>query len=461
MAEKKIYVIDTNVFIHDPLVLNSFHTAEVGIPLVVIKELDQFKSDVGSKGRNAREAIRILDRLREEGSLAHGVVYAQDILVRILPTPLPDMVKRIALDDNDDRILASALELKQQGYLVTFITKDLNMRVRANALDIHAEDYKKEHVAEDDFYKGWRSYELSAGEFQGDHPAILKEILQEQSLFLNEFVVLKSKRNEENYRVFRYQGSERFKAVHAPELLWPIRPKNWAQLMAFDLLFDDEIQMVSLLGPAGTGKTFLVLVAAMHKLLIEHSYKKVLVARPVEPLGRDIGFLPGDIQDKLFTWMQPVRDNMELIIHKAHSAYDQGLYDDLYQKDDKGRKRRKKKKDDKWRVPSVDELISGGLLSLEAITYMRGRSIPDQYILIDEVQNLTLHEVKTLITRVGEGSKIILAGDPYQIDSPYLDFSSNGLVLASEKLKGTSICASVFLQKSERSLLSQLAGELL
>lgn len=461
MVKQKIYLIDTNIFIHDPLVLGAFHKAEVGIPLVVIKELDQFKNDVGSKGRNARESIRILDHMRTLGSLAEGVTYKEDIVVRILPMPDSHAVSRGATFDNDDLILASALELKQKGYSVIFITKDLNMRVRADALGILSEDYKKERVAEGDFYKGWRSYELSARELQGEQPNILQEIIADEELFLNEFIVLKSKRNSENYRVFRYQGNKRFKLVRSPELLWPIGPKNWAQLMAFDLLFDDDVKLVSLLGPAGTGKTFLVLVAAMHKLLVEHAYKKVLVARPVEPLGRDIGFLPGDVQDKLFTWMQPVRDNMELIIHKAHSGYEQGLYDDLYRKDEQGRRRRKKKKDDKWRVPSVDELLGTGQLSLEAITYMRGRSIPDQYILIDEVQNLTLHEVKTLITRVGEGSKIILAGDPYQIDSPYLDFSSNGLVLASEKLKGTSVCGTVFLERSERSLLSQLAGELL
>ncbi len=341
MEHKKIYVLDTNVFIHDPFVLRNFSNAEIGIPLIVIKELDQFKSDVGAKGRNVRETIRILDGLRNQGSLADGVSAEHNVFVRILPMPSENLVQRILLDDNDDRILASALVLKEQGYSVIFITKDLNMRIRADALGIAAEDYKKERVAEDDFYKGWRLYQVSAGELQGDQPALLQEILQQDMLLLNEFVVLVSSRNKENYRVFRYLGNKRFKSVNVPELRWPIGPRNFAQLMAFDLLFDDEIQLVSLLGPAGTGKTFLVLVAAMHKLLVERAYKKVLIARPVEPLGRDIGYLPGDMQEKLSMWMQPVRDNMDLISYKAQSGYEQGLYDDANRVDQDGKKRKK------------------------------------------------------------------------------------------------------------------------
>ncbi|MCL5436643.1 MAG: PhoH family protein [Candidatus Dependentiae bacterium] len=232
--------------------------------------------------------------------------------------------------------------------------------------------------------------------------------------------------------------------------------------MACDLLFDDEVQLVTLFGPAGTGKTFLALVAGLHKLLIEHEYKKVLVARPVEPLGRDIGYLPGDIQEKLYSWMQPVRDNMDFIMYKAQSQHERGAYDEGEERqEEKHEKGRRRRRDSRWKIPSLEELTRTDRVSLEAIAYMRGRSIPDQYILIDEVQNLTPREVKTLITRVGEGSKIILAGDPYQIDSPYLDFSSNGLVISSEKFKGQQLVGTVFLDKSERSELSTLAAQLL
>jgi PhoH-like ATPase len=241
--------------------------------------------------------------------------------------------------------------------------------------------------------------------------------------------------------------------------------------MALDLLFDDEVKLVCLLGPAGTGKTFLALLAGLHKAVVTDDYDKILISRPVVPLGRDIGYLPGTMEEKLHSWMLPVFDNMEFIGHSVQMARH---FQEVSERDQlskyppvkthgKHHKHHDKKdgKPERSSVLSVQDLMHHGKLSMEAITYMRGRSIPYQYILIDEVQNLTPHEVKTIITRVGEGSKIILAGDPYQIDSPYLDFSSNGLVLASERFKGQHIFGTVFLEHSERSELSQLAGKLL
>ena len=247
--------------------------------------------------------------------------------------------------------------------------------------------------------------------------------------------------------------------MHTPALKWPLEPRNPQQLMALDLLFDNNIQLVTLVGPAGTGKTFLALLAALHKLLIEHEYEKILVTRPVIPLGPDIGFLPGDIQEKLHSWMQPIYDNMDFITHSVNAATHMAVYKEENEKPKSAKFRHKKQQRDI--IPSLDDLIKEGKLSLEAITYMRGRSIPYQFIFIDEVQNLTPHEVKTLISRVGEGSKIILAGDPYQIDSPYLDFVSNGLVVASARFKGQPLFGTVFLESSERSELSKLAGQLL
>jgi PhoH-like ATPase len=247
-----------------------------------------------------------------------------------------------------------------------------------------------------------------------------------------------------------------------PKLAWPLEARNPQQLMALDLLLDKDIKLVTLFGPAGTGKTFLTLLAGLQQVLIEDEYQKILISRPVVPLGRDIGYLPGDIQEKLHSWMLPIYDNIEFIVHQASMA---GHLEDVVEE---GRHRRKGKfgKSEYRRhvagdLGEVEQLMHRGKLSLEAITYMRGRSIPYQYIFIDEVQNLTPHEVKTLITRVGEGSKIILAGDPYQIDSPYLDFSSNGLVVSSERFKGQPIFGSVYLESSERSELSKLASELL
>ena len=242
--------------------------------------------------------------------------------------------------------------------------------------------------------------------------------------------------------------------------------------MALDLLMDDTVQLVTLFGPAGTGKTFLALLAGLHKVLIEDLYEKLLVARPVVPLGRDIGYLPGDLQEKLYSWMLPVYDNMDFIIHAVQTGrhlqdVEFDFQQEKHQRPHKGKGRSEYKKGKKGGhrprtgIMPLDQLVDHGKISLEAITYMRGRSIPYQFIVIDEVQNLTPHEVKTLVTRVGTGSKIILAGDPYQIDSPYLDFGSNGLVIASERFKGQGIFGTVFLETSERSELSQLASVLL
>ncbi len=462
MTDKKLYILDTNVLIHDSKALFSFKGAHIGIPITVLQELDRFKSETTSRGRNAREVIRTLDKLRELGSLAQGVTLEDKTVVQILLLPPVISIPSLGAKSDDDTILATILSMQAKGFEIHFITKDLNMRVKADALGIKTEDYHKEHIAEDDFYKGWLSFAVPAGDLQKDLPLILAQIAKEQDLHTNEYIELFSERNPENFRLFRYNGNQIFKPVKHPHIIWPILARNPQQLMALDLLFDDNIQLVTLLGPAGTGKTFLVLVAALHKLLVEREYKKVLIARPVEPLGRDIGYLPGDIQEKLYSWMQPVRDNWDFISHKAQSGYERGLHEDQHGIQKGARKSRKKSPADSiWRIPSIDDLSHADKLSLEAITYMRGRSIPDQYILIDEVQNLTPHEVKTLITRVGEGSKIILAGDPYQIDSPYLDFASNGLVVTSERFKGQSIFGSVFLEKSERSALSSLAAQLL
>jgi len=292
-----------------------------------------------------------------------------------------------------------------------------------------------------------------------DHPEELEKILEEQGLELNEFVLLESQHNPFNYRVFRYLGGTKFKPVYDPAIKWPLKARNPQQLMALDLLFDTSIQLVSLFGPAGTGKTFLALLAGLHQVLIEDEYQRLLVSRPVVPLGRDIGFLPGTIEEKLRSWMLPVYDNLDFISHATRvGQHFEQVKDEMRSK--KGKKPRRGEKP-KPGLPGLEQLIEQDKIGLEAITYMRGRSIPYQFILIDEVQNLTPHEVKTLVSRVGAGSKMILTGDPYQIDSPYLDFSSNGLVVTSERFKGQYLFGTVYLETSERSALSQLASELL
>jgi PhoH-like ATPase len=474
---KKLYILDTSVLIHDPRSLFSFQGAHIGIPITVLEELDKFKTESTDRGAATRAAIRALDGLRQIGSLQHGVPIDQDTTIRVLFLPEqacpPSPLK---LDVADNEILMTALAMQSEGYEVTFISKDINARVKADVLGIEAQDYIKDEVSTDTIFKGWIEYEVPSIQFKRDMPEILRELLEKNQLEPNEFILLTSKNNPQNYRIYRYRASTHtFVLVNKPELKWPLEPRNPQQLMALNLLLDPSIPFVTLIGPAGTGKTFLALLAGLDQVLIKETYRKMLISRPVIPLGPDIGYLPGTVEEKLRSWMQPMYDNMEFIVHIARQhqhAYLATAQERYHQPEEYETGRRRKKKKSKSKegngngqngtlIENLDGLIKEGRVSLEAITYMRGRSIPYQYILIDEVQNLTPHEVKTLLSRVGEGSKVILAGDPYQIDAPYLDFSSNGLVVAANRFRGQEIFGTVFLESSERSELSKLASSLL
>jgi PhoH-like ATPase len=288
-------------------------------------------------------------------------------------------------------------------------------------------------------------------------------VVNTKEIFPNEFFILENQDNTTQYKLFRYLGENKFKEVSDLSLFNSFQAKNVQQLMALDLLMDDNVQLVTLLGPAGTGKTFLALLVGLYKVAHQKAFRKLLVTRPVVALGADIGYLPGDIQEKLHYWMQPVHDNLEFIYSKLLRGVEPH-YNLSEQKESKERGRRKRYNDALYASPDTNivlQLQRRGILSLEAITYMRGRSIPYQFVLIDEVQNLTPHEVKTIVSRAGEGTKVILAGDPYQIDSPYLDFTSNGLTVTTEKFKEFDIFGSVFLEISERSELAKLAAEVL
>ena len=464
-TNKKIFILDTNVLIHDPKAMFTFTGAHVGIPAVVLEELDQFKGEGTERGRNSRETIRKLDELRGQGSLREGVSLDDGGMLQIIfyDETLLTKTPLIASAGGDNEILLTALGMKQQGYEVIFISKDLNARVKADALGLVAEDYSKEHVSEEEFYQGWIKLQIPAIDLKREIPTQLIKLAKDRLINSNEFVLVESNNNPENFRIFRYLGNEKFRSVMNPALNWPILPRNPQQLMALELLLDDSIKFACLFGPAGTGKTFLALLASLHQLFVSKSYDRLIISRPVVPLGRDIGFLPGTVEEKLHSWMMPIYDNMQYIMHTINKSHN------LQQKEEAehnhNRRQKSKKVTHKHKKQShgltFDDLLHQGKISMEAITYMRGRTIPYQLILIDEAQNLTPHEIKTLVTRVGEGSKIILTGDPYQIDSPYLDFSSNGLVIASERFKGQPIFGSVYLPTSERSELSRLAGELL
>lgn len=480
MLDKKIYVLDTNVLVEDPEAIFRFKDAILGIPVTVLEELDKIKVENSSRGTNARLITRHLDQLRSKGNLANGVELDNGSFIQVLFETECRQKSVFGVNVADNKILLNAAYLKEQGRHVIFVTKDINARVKADVLGIEAQDYLQGLVLVDNYYKGWQEHVVSSNELRQIEPTILKDLVDADQISINEFVLLSSTSNPHNQRIFRYLGNNKFKTVESALVNWPISARNAHQIMALDLLFDNDIKMISLTGPAGTGKTFLAVLAGLHQVLETENYLKMMIARSVVPLGHDIGFLPGDVQEKLHGWMQPIYDNVDLITHmiadrrkNESSYYHEKGYDRNWNEEDhhfnkksryiKGRHGGKGyyKEAPEKEFRSLDELIQKRKMSLEAITYMRGRSIPNQFILIDEVQNLTAHEVKTLLSRVGEGSKIILAGDPYQIDVPYLDFSTNGLVIATDRFRGQSLFGTVFMPKSERSELSRLVQELL
>ncbi len=473
-TKKKMYVLDTNVLLHDPRALFNFGDGVVGIPIAVLEELEKFKKETSERGKSARDFIRYLDEKRKEGSLSEGVPLDTGGTVKVLfpPEEMP-YFSSLNADLVDNEILLNAVAVKNTGQPVKFISKDLNARVKADVLGLESEDYLKGYIPREEFYKGWVRLVVPAVQLKQEVPDDLVALTKEYKFMPNEYVLVESQHNPHNCKVLRYIGGKKlFKQIHHPSLRWDLSARNAQQLMALDALFDPSFELVALLGPAGTGKTFLALLAGLHQVLVQDIYQKLMVSRPVVPLGPDIGYLPGDLQEKMHSWMQPVYDNVDVILHAtAVGQHMQTLKEESgipEEQQEKGGKKKHKKRGDAKRarkdrsaIHSVDDLVNQGTLALEAITYMRGRSIPYQFILIDEVQNLSPHEAKTIISRVGQGSKIVLCGDPYQIDSPYLDFSSNGLVVASDKFKEQKLFATVFLENSERSELSQLAGKLL
>ncbi|MDT8440973.1 MAG: PhoH family protein [Desulfuromonadales bacterium] len=437
---KKTYVLDTNVLLHDPEAMFRFEDNDVVIPMTVIEEIDRFKKDLSETGRNARHFSRLMDALRSRAKLVDGVelenggrltvkLYTEDSLKGLPP--------ELRTERGDNRILAVAVDEKKSCECpVIFVTKDTNLRIKADAIGLPAEDYESDKVSIEDLYSGTAEVELTREEVDRFYG---QGYLDLDAEFLpNQCLTLIDTANPSHTALARYQKSLRraVPLVRSPkEGIWGIHPRNREQQFAFDLLLNTDIQLVTLVGKAGTGKTLLAIAAGLLKSADEGEYSRLLVSRPVFPLGRDLGFLPGDIEEKLSPWMQPIFDNVELLLGAV---------------EDRGKRKR-----------GYKELVDLGILEIEPLTYIRGRSIPKQYMIVDEAQNLTPHEIKTIITRAGEGTKIVLTGDPYQIDNPYVDSSSNGLTYVVEKFKGEEISGHVTLTKGERSSLAELAANLL
>ena len=439
---RKNYVLDTNVLLHDPRALFQFKDNNVIIPIYVVEEIDKFKRDLSELGRNARQVSRDLDAFREEnGSLTEGVPLESGGTLRVLFTerelPRELMNQHIA----DNRILALAMDVKERepNLRCVFVTKDINLRIRADALGLVTEDYENDKIENPEVYMGVRELEVGKGDIDDFYAR--GELAPPDGIngvYPNEFALLKD-RNAPNHTALSKYSAQKGRFVPLLKSLkegaWGLRPRNKEQSFALDLLLNDEIKLVTIVGKAGTGKTLLAIAAGLQKTMEEQVYQKMLVSRPVFPLGKDIGFLPGTVEEKLNPWMQPIYDNVEFLMGLSRA--------------------------DKKAGRSYKELIDLGLVAIEPLTYIRGRSIPNQYIVVDEAQNLTPHEVKTIITRVGDNTKIVLTGDPYQIDNPYVDSTSNGLVHVVNKFKHERLAGHITLTKGERSALAELASNVL
>ncbi len=435
---RKSFVLDTNVLLHNSQALFSFADNEVVIPMTVIEELDGFKRRNDDMGRNARQVIRTLDRLRGKGHLKDGVpINDQGGTVRITLKDESCDVADLDMTKPDNRILSVACHLHTQGKPVVFVSKDINARLKADAMGIRVADFEKQKVDFEHMFTGWREWECDGAKIDALY-ADRRIPADDLQLSPNEFVLLKNRRNPKHTGLARYLDREKMLVTLYHESVNPygITPRNAEQAMAIELLLSDEVQLVTLVGRAGTGKTLLALACGLHKVVREHRYERLLVSRPIMPLGQDIGYLPGTKEEKLRHWMQPIYDNLEFLFQQKAERKQQG----------EARKR-------------IEGFINSNVLELDALTYIRGRSIPGQYMIVDEAQNLTPHEVKTIVSRAGEDTKVVLAGDPYQIDNPYLDANSNGLSYTAERMKGLSLSGHMLLNKSERSTLASLAAD--
>ena len=461
--KSSIVVLDTNVLLHDPEAPTRFGPKSVVLPIQVIEEIDRFKRDSSEKGRNARRISRFLDAHREKGNLADGVPlegtqggtlqvsFCRQETLKQLPIELQG-------GGGDNNILAVALEQMRCSGLqdppdVLLVSKDINLRIKADAVGLKAEDYVNDNVAIDDLYPGFR--EIGTGteaikKLQSEEAISTCEIpiLKDNPLHPNEGVMLINEQNKNHTFLCRHQGdSGTLKSLQWLQRarLGRIKARNREQHFALDMLLDPNVALVTLVGKAGTGKTLLALAAGLHQVADIQHYARLLVTRPPISLGRDLGYLPGTLEEKLGPWMKPIIDNIDFITGTVPGQD----------------KRQRSKQQAHEPRNSWTDLQGMGILEVEAINTIRGRSIPNQFMVVDEAQNLTPLEVKTIVTRVGEGTKIVFTGDPYQIDNPYVDAESNGLTWLVEKLKGQPLVAHTTLLQGERSALAELAANVL
>jgi PhoH-like ATPase len=438
----KNYILDTNVVLHDPNALLNFADNNVLIPIEVIEEIDRFKRESSELGQNARTVSRMLDGFRGDGSLSEGV-------------KLPNGGKlKIAFQKNgnghsnsdshilnsnsvDNRILAFAASVQkaQPKNPTILVSKDINLRIKADALGLQAEDYENDRVHIQDLYTGMIEMSVSTEKMTAFRSNGELEINGGKKYFPNEFCTLIDEANPKKAALTKVDatGTKLVPIIDCREGIWGIKPRNREQHYAFDALLDDRIKLVTLMGKAGTGKTLMAMAAGLKRTVLDREFRRLVVARPTISMGKELGFLPGSLEEKLAPWMQPIHDALEMLsdLNMGHDHRRSG------------------------------DLMRSGSIVVEALSYIRGRSIANQFMVIDEAQNLTPLEAKTIITRVGHGTKIIFTGDPYQIDNPYVDSSSNGFNYIVSRFRDQAIAAHIELQKGERSELAELAANIL
>lgn len=433
---KKTYVLDTSVYLTDSNCINSFGNNDIVIPLKVLEEIDKHKKRQDSVGSQARSTIRSLDALRDKGSLSKGVRIEKGMgIIRVSsynPLCLPD---DLDLEDPDNQIIATALseqEVAPKSRKVVVVSRDINMRVKCDALGLLTEDYQAEQVVDhaEGLYTG--RAEILVDEQDIDRFYAGEELWmdpEEHALCPNQFIMLISNSNDKKTALAKFENYNKplQKILKSNKKIWSTEPRNKEQQFAFELLLDPAIPVVSLVGKAGSGKTLLALASGLEQTFGKDAmYKKIVVTKPVEPVGKDIGFLPGSMEEKMLPWLAPIQDNLQFLMG-----------------DDKA---------------TLELYMEKGQIEVEAMTFIRGRSISNAFIVIDEVQNMTQHEIKTVLTRVGEGTKIVLTGDIEQIDNVYIDATNNGLSYVVERLKDEQITGHVTLLKGERSKVATIAA---
>lgn len=435
---KKRYLLDTNVLLHDPKALTAFQDNMVLLPIYVIEEIDRFKKELTRLGENARSISRFLDGLRQRGHLAEGVPLETGGTLQVVFDPdEPPPVSRRGHGWVDDEILKIARHLRDDNgdIPIILVTKDVNLRIKADALGVTAEDYETDRVRLDELYTGQTEIEFSSEEIElfrkeGELP------LPEGDFFPNQYALLKAEDEETNTVLARADtlGGRLSSLIDSGRGVQGIRPRNKEQYFALDALMDPSIVLVTMMGKAGTGKTLLALAAGLDQVSRRSPYRHLLVSRPTFPMGKDIGYLPGSVEEKLNPWMQPIYDNLAYVLDSRPSGNG---------------------------ANSIGDLTRNGVLAVEPLTHIRGRSIPHQFMLVDEAQNLTPLEVKTILTRVGENTKLVLTGDPWQIDTPYIDSSTNGFNHVVNHFRDIPLAAHIELRKGERSRLAEYAANLL